>query len=54
MEDLRGKKLLLLGGPSLMVDVIKKAREMGVHTIVTDWYEPEVSVAKKKLMNIEW
>lgn len=48
MEDLRGKKLLLLGGPSLMVDVIKKAREMGVHTIVTDWYEPEVSVAKKE------
>lgn len=48
MDDLRGKKLLLLGGPSLMVDVIKKAREMGVHTIVTDWYEPEVSVAKKE------
>lgn len=48
MEDLRGKKLLLLGGPSLMVDVIKKAREMGVHTIVTDWYEPDVSVAKKE------
>ena len=47
MEDLKGKKLLLLGGPSLMVDVINKAREMGVHTIVTDWYEPEVSVAKK-------
>lgn len=48
MEDLKGKKLLLLGGPSLMVDVIKKAHEMGVYTIVTDWYEPEVSVAKKE------
>ena len=48
MEDLKGKKLLLLGGPSLMCDVIKKAREMGVHTIVTDWYEPDVSVAKKE------
>lgn len=48
MEDLKGKKLLLLGGPSLMVDVIKKARELGVYTIVTDWYDPEVSVAKKE------
>lgn len=48
MEDLKGKKLLLLGGPSLMIDVIKKARELGVHTIVTDWYDPEVSVAKKE------
>ena len=48
MEDLRGKKLLLLGGPSLMVDVINKAKEMGVHTIVTDWYDPEISVAKKE------
>jgi len=48
MEDLRGKKLLLLGGPSLMIDVVKKAREMGVYTIVTDWYEPDVSVAKRE------
>lgn len=47
MNDLQGKKLLILGGPFLMCDVIKKAREMGVYTIVTDWYEPDVSVAKK-------
>ncbi len=48
MESLKGKKLLILGGPSLMCDVIKKARELGVYTIVTDWYEPEISVAKKE------
>lgn len=47
MQDLKGKKLLILGGPSLVCDVVNKAKEMGVHTIVTDWYEPEVSVAKK-------
>lgn len=47
MQDLKGKKLLILGGPSLVCDVVDKAREMGVHTIVTDWYEPDVSVAKK-------
>ena len=48
MKDLQGKKLLILGGPFLMCDVIKKAKEMGVYTIVTDWYEPDVSVAKKE------
>ena len=48
MDDLKGKKLLLLGGPSLMCDVIRKAKEMGVYTIVTDWYEPDISVAKKE------
>lgn len=48
MENLEGKKLLLLGGPFLMGDVIKKAKEIGVYTIVTDWYEPDVSVAKKE------
>lgn len=48
MENIKGKRLLLLGGPSLMCDVIEKAKEMGVYTIVTDWYEPDVSVAKKK------
>ncbi len=47
MQDLKGKKLLILGGPYLVCDVVEKAREMGVHTIVTDWYEPDVSVAKK-------
>ncbi len=47
MQDLKGKKLLILGGPYLVCDVVEKAKEMGVHTIVTDWYEPDVSVAKK-------
>lgn len=48
METLKGKRLLLLGGPSLMVDVIKKAKELGVYTIVTDWYDPDISIAKKE------
>lgn len=46
MISLKGKKLLILGGPSLMCDVINKAHELGVYTIVTDWYEPEISIAK--------
>lgn len=47
MESIKGKKLLILGGPALMSDVVAKAKELGVYTIVTDWYEPEKSPAKK-------
>lgn len=47
MKDLEGKKLLLLGGPALMTDIVEKAKSMGVYTIVTDWYEPDKSPAKK-------
>lgn len=47
MQELKGKKLLILGGTSLTCDVVEKAREMGIYTIVTDWNEPDVSVAKK-------
>ncbi len=34
-----GKKLLVLGGTYASYDVVKNAREMGVHTIVADYYE---------------
>lgn len=37
MIDLRGKKLLILAGASLHCKVVKAARDMGVHTIVTDY-----------------
>lgn len=47
MEKLEGKKLLLLGGPALMSDIVEKAKSMGIYTIVTDWYEPDKSPAKK-------
>lgn len=47
MESLQGKKLLILGGPALMSDVVARAKELGVYTIVTDWYEPDKSPAKK-------
>jgi len=47
MENLKGKKLLLLGGPALMSDIVEKAKSMGIYTIVTDWYDPDKSPAKK-------
>lgn len=45
METLQGKKLLVLNGNFLSCDIIEKARQMGIYTIVTDWYED--SPAKK-------
>ena len=44
--DLKGKKLLILGGASLSIDIVHAAREMGVYTIVTDWYDTKRSPAK--------
>ena len=46
MSELKGKRLLLLGGHSLMRHVIEKARELGVYTIVTDYYPAEKSPSK--------
>ena len=43
------KRLLILGGQLRMCDVVRKAQEMGIYTIVTDWYEnsPAKSIADK-------
>ena len=47
MDNLKGKKLLILGGNALTSDIVLKAKELGIYTIVTDWNTPEVSPAKK-------
>ena len=40
MENmLQGKRLLILGGQLKLCDVVRRARERGVYTAVTDWYE---------------
>lgn len=46
-QILSGKKLLILGGNALSGDIVAQAREMGIYTIVTDWYELEKSPVKK-------
>lgn len=43
---LRGKKLLILGGGSLSDDIVNAARDMGIYTVVTDWYDTKRSPAK--------
>lgn len=39
MTDLKGKKLLLLGGTRYAITFVKRAQELGVHVIVTDYVE---------------
>ncbi len=36
MENLKGKRLIILGGTSASYDLVRNAREMGIYTIVTD------------------
>lgn len=45
-KSLVGKKLLILGGNVLSEDIVKEAKRMGLHTIVTDWNSLEDSPAK--------
>ena len=45
--ELRGKRLLILGGSRISCEIVKRARDMGIITGVTDWYELEKSPAKQ-------
>ena len=46
MKTLLGKKLLILAGSAHEIDLVKRAQELGVYTIVTDYYDEIVSPAK--------
>lgn len=39
MNDLKGKKLLILAGAGIHSKVVRAAKEMGIYTIVTDYLE---------------
>lgn len=47
MTDLKGKRLLVLGGSRISCEIVKKAQEMGIYVMVTDWYPIEKSPAKQ-------
>lgn len=47
MGNLKGKKLLILGGSRISCEIVKKAQEMGIYVLVTDWYPVEKSPAKQ-------
>lgn len=46
MNQLEGKRLLILGGDTLSADIILAAKNLGVHTTVIDWYSLDVSPSK--------
>lgn len=45
--DLKGKRLLILGGSRISCEIIRHARAMGIVTAVTDYYPLEKSPAKQ-------
>ena len=56
-SDVRGKRLLILGASSDECHIIQAAKEMGVYTITTDYYDRETSPGKKlsdEAWDISW
>lgn len=54
---LQGKKLLILGASAHEIDLVRRAGELGVYTIVTDYNSPADSPAKlvaDESWNISW
>lgn len=47
MNDFTGKKLLFLDGSALAIPAIVRAKELGVHTIVANYYDKSVSIGKQ-------
>lgn len=45
--SIEGKRLLVLGGSRISCEIVRKAQEMGIYTMVTDWYPLEDSPAKQ-------
>ena len=57
MNVVAGKKLLLLAGSANMVDLVKRAKELGIYTIVTDYNDKYDSPAKRvadEVWDISW
>lgn len=45
-KKLQGKRLLIMGGMRISCEIVRKAQEMGIVTIVADYYPKEKSPAK--------
>ena len=45
-KELAGKRLLIMGGMRISCEIVRKARQMGIYTIVADYYPVEKSPAK--------
>ncbi len=47
LDELVGKKLLVLGSNAIIRDIVKESKRIGVYTIVTDWNELVDAPAKQ-------
>lgn len=46
-QNLKGKRLLILGGMRISCEIVRKAREMGIYTLVADYNKIEDSPGKQ-------
>lgn len=54
MKELKGKKLLVIGGSNAEVDVVKIAQSLGCYVIVTDQYTKSEVIPAKFVANEAW
>ena len=54
MNELKGKRLLVLSGTGPHVKVVKKAKELGIYTIVADYLEPSKAAPAKMISDENW
>lgn len=54
LEDLKGKKLLILSGVGAHIKVVETAKQMGIHTIVVDYLEPSMASPAKIIADEQW
>lgn len=54
MESMKGKRLLILSGTGPHVKVVRKAKELGIHTIVADYLEPSKAAPAKLISDENW
>ena len=47
ITDLKGKRLLILGGMRFSCEIVRKAKELGIYTLVADYNRVEDSPAKQ-------
>lgn len=47
MNDFSGRKLMFLDGSALAIPAINRAKSMGIHTIVANYYDRSISIGKQ-------
>lgn len=54
MNELKGKRILILSGTGPHVKVVKKAKELGIYTIVADYLAPSKASPAKLIADESW